>query len=271
MELDPTLALLFIFTGLGAGIIDAIAGGGGMITLPVLLASGMSPVEALATNKLQGSFGSFAASVYFVRKKLVDLSQMKLMIFCTFLGAVLGTVIVQQLDTSLLAAIMPLLLVAIAIYFMFSKQIGDLDRDRKISHALFAFLFTTAIGFYDGFFGPGTGTFFALAFVSLLGFSMSRATAHTKILNFTSNLASLIFFALGGNILWLAGFIMAVGQLIGGQIGAHMVVSQGTRLIRPLVVVVTLIMSARLLFDQYQNDADSLIALLLGVFTQANR
>ena len=90
MELDLTLVLLFIFTGLGAGIIDAIAGGGGMITLPVLLASGMSPVEALATNKLQGSFGSFAASVYFVRKKLVDLSQMKLMIFCTFLGAVLG-------------------------------------------------------------------------------------------------------------------------------------------------------------------------------------
>lgn len=250
MELDLTLILLFVLTGLGAGIIDAIAGGGGMITLPVLLASGMSPVEALATNKLQGSFGTFAASVYFIRKKLVDLTQMKLMILCTFIGAVSGTVIVQQLDTTLLASIMPLLLVAIALYFMFSKRIGDLDRDRKISNPLFAFLFTTAIGFYDGFFGPGTGTFFALAFVSLLGFGMSRATAHTKILNFTSNLASLIFFALGGNILWLAGFIMAIGQLIGGQIGAHMVVNQGSRLIRPLVVVVTLIMSAKLLLDQ---------------------
>ncbi|WP_299200451.1 TSUP family transporter [uncultured Amphritea sp.] len=267
MELDLTLALLFVLTGLGAGIIDAIAGGGGMITLPVLLASGMSPVEALATNKLQGSFGTFAASVYFVRKKLVDLTQMKLMILCTFLGAVSGTVIVQQLDTSLLASVMPLLLVIIALYFMFSKRIGDLDRERKISHALFAFLFTTAIGFYDGFFGPGTGTFFALGFISLLGFSMSRATAHTKILNFTSNLAALIFFALGGNILWLAGFIMAAGQLIGGQIGARMVVNQGTRLIRPLVVVVTLIMSAKLLFDQYQSGSDSLIALLLSFFS----
>ncbi|WP_428033250.1 TSUP family transporter [Amphritea sp.] len=267
MELDLTLVVLFVLTGLGAGIIDAIAGGGGMITLPVLLASGMSPVEALATNKLQGSFGTFAASVYFIRKKLIDLTQMKLMILCTFLGAVSGTVIVQRLDTHLLASIMPLLLVIIALYFMFSKRIGDLDRDRKISHALFAFLFTSAIGFYDGFFGPGTGTFFALAFVSLLGFSMARATAHTKILNFTSNLAALIFFALGGNILWLAGFIMAAGQLIGGQIGAQMVVNQGTRLIRPLVVVVTLIMSAKLLFDQYQNSSDSLIALLLSVLS----
>ncbi len=267
MELDLTLVILFVLTGLGAGIIDAIAGGGGMITLPVLLASGMSPVEALATNKLQGSFGTFAASVYFIRKKLIDLTQMKLMILCTFLGAVSGTVIVQRLDTHLLASIMPLLLVIIALYFMFSKRIGDLDRDRKISHALFAFLFTSAIGFYDGFFGPGTGTFFALAFVSLLGFSMARATAHTKILNFTSNLAALIFFALGGNILWLAGFIMAAGQLIGGQIGAQMVVNQGTRLIRPLVVVVTLIMSAKLLFDQYQSSSDSLIALLLSLLS----
>lgn len=263
MELDLLLILLFVLTGLGAGIIDAIAGGGGMITLPVLLASGMSPVEALATNKLQGSFGTFAASVYFVRKKLVDLAEMKLMIFCTFAGAVFGTLIVQQMDTSLLASIMPIFLIAIALYFMFSKKVGDLDRDRKISHSLFAFVFAAAIGFYDGFFGPGTGTFFALAFVSLLGFSMSRATAHTKILNFTSNIASLIFFALGGNIIWLAGVIMGAGQLVGGQIGARIVVNKGASLIRPLVVVVTLIMSAKLLLDQYHSDSNSLINQLL--------
>ncbi|MBU2967636.1 TSUP family transporter [Amphritea sp. 2_MG-2023] len=266
MELDLALILLFILTGLAAGVIDAIAGGGGMITLPVLLISGMSPVEALATNKLQGSFGTFAASLYFVRKKLVDLTQMKLMIICTFAGAVTGTVIVQQLDTSLLASVMPLLLVLIALYFMLSKQIGDTEKARKISDALFAFVFTAAIGFYDGFFGPGTGTFFALGFVSLLGFSMARATAHTKILNFTSNIAALIFFAIGGNILWLAGFIMAAGQLVGGQIGAQLVVSHGVKLIRPLVVVVTLTMSAKLLFDQYQNSSGMLFGPWLNLF-----
>ncbi|WP_293266328.1 TSUP family transporter [Neptunomonas sp.] len=264
MELDITLIIVLILTGFGAGMIDAIAGGGGLITLPVLLATGMSPVEALATNKLQGSFGTLAASVYFVRKKLVDLSQMKLMIVCTFWGAVVGTLLVQQLDASLLSAVMPVLLVLIALYFMFSKRMGDEDRDRKIGNALFAFVFTFAIGFYDGFFGPGTGTFFAVAFVSLLGFSMARATAHTKVLNFTSNIASLIFFAMGGNIIWIAGFIMAAGQLVGGQLGARMVVSKGVSLVRPLIVVVTLVMSAKLLFDQYQKGDSQLLGQILS-------
>lgn len=267
MELDLALILLFIATGLAAGIIDAIAGGGGMITLPVLLIAGMSPVEALATNKLQGSFGTLTASLYFIRKKLVDLRQMKLMILCTFGGAMTGTIIVQQLDTSLLASIMPLLLVIIALYFMLSKQIGDTEKKRKISESLFAFVLTAAIGFYDGFFGPGTGTFFALAFVSLLGFSMARATAHTKILNFTSNIAALIFFAIGGNIIWLAGLVMATGQLLGGQIGAQLVVNYGVKLIRPLVVVVTLTMSAKLLFDQYQHGHGTLFEPLFNLFS----
>lgn len=262
MELDLVLIILLLITGLGAGIIDAIAGGGGMITLPVLLATGMSPVEALATNKLQGSFGTFAASLYFVRRKLVDLSQMKLMIGCTFVGAVVGTLLVQWLDAGLLAAVMPFLLVLIALYFLLSKRISDDDRDRRISAGVFALVFTTAIGFYDGFFGPGTGTFFALAFVTLSGFSMARATAHTKVLNFTSNLASLIFFALGGNIIWLAGLIMAAGQLVGGQLGARLVVTRGVGLIRPLVVIVTLVMSGKLLADQYRQQ-DSVLQQLL--------
>lgn len=264
MEFELAMVLLLVLTGLAAGIVDAIAGGGGMIALPVLMATGMSPVEALATNKLQGSFGSFAASVYFVRRKMVDLSQMKLMIACTFVGAVLGTLLVQQIDASLLAMIMPVLLVMIALYFLLSRKVSDEDRERRIGPAVFAFVFTSAIGFYDGFFGPGTGTFFALAFVAMAGFSMTKATAHTKVLNFTSNLAALIFFAIGGNIIWLAGFLMAGGQFIGGQIGARMVVSKGTKLIRPLVVLVTLAVSAKLFVQQYQAGAFQQLISWLG-------
>lgn len=251
MELDLFLIALLILTGLGAGMVDAIAGGGGMITLPVLLSTGMTPVEALATNKLQGSFGSFGASLYFVRRKMVQLSEMKLLIACTFVGAVAGTVLVQMIDTSLLSAIMPLLLVIVALYFMFSRSVSDEDSERRISESFFAFTFAAAIGFYDGFFGPGTGTFFALAFVVMAGFNLTKATAHTKILNFTSNIAALIFFAIGGNIIWLAGFLMAIGQLVGGQLGARMVVMKGTRLIRPLVVIVTLAVSAKLLWQEW--------------------
>lgn len=267
MELDVVMILILVATGFAAGLIDAIAGGGGMIALPVLLATGISPVEALATNKLQGSFGTFAATRYFVKQKLVNLHEMKLMIGCTFAGAVVGTVLVQLIDSRILSSIMPILLVFIALYFMFSKKMGDEDRGSKISTAMFAFVFTTAIGFYDGFFGPGTGTFFALGFVSLLGYSMARATAHTKVLNFTSNLAALIFFAIGGNIIWLAGLLMALGQLIGGQLGAKMVISKGVSLIRPLIVIVTLVMSAKLMYDQYGDQGLAMVQQWLPVIS----
>ncbi|KEA64775.1 putative membrane protein YfcA [Marinobacterium lacunae] len=249
MELDLVWIITLLLTGLGAGTIDAIAGGGGLITLPVLLASGLSPIQALATNKLQGSFGTFAATLYFVRKRQVDLRAMRGMILSTFIGSAAGTLLVQHIDNSILAAIMPALLILIAIYFAFSPRIGDLDRERRISTALFTGAIASGIGFYDGFFGPGTGTFFTLAFVTLAGFGLARATAHTKVLNFTSNIASLLFFLFSGHIVWLAGLALAVGQLIGGQLGARLVVTRGTRLVRPLIVTVTLLMSAKLLLD----------------------
>jgi uncharacterized membrane protein YfcA len=107
------------------------------------------------------------------------------------------------------------------------------------------------IGFYDGFFGPGTGSFWALAFVSLVGFNLSKATAHSKVLNFVSNISSLLVFLLGGKILWSVGFIMGAGQFVGAQIGSHLVIKKGTRLIKPLLIVVSLIMSIRLLYVQY--------------------
>ena len=251
MEFELTLLGILFFTGLLAGFIDAIAGGGGLIALPVLLASGLSPVEALATNKLQGSFGTFAAAGYFVRKRLVNLKQMRVAIGFTFIGAAAGTGLIQLFDARFLAKLMPVLLIGIALYFLFAPNIGDNDKQQRIAPTLFGLLVGTSLGFYDGFFGPGTGTFFTLAYISLAGYGMAKATAHTKVLNFTSNLASLIFFAMGGHIVWLAGLVMAAGQLIGGQLGARMVLKQGTRLIKPLVIVMTLLLSAKLLSAQF--------------------
>jgi len=251
MEFELSILLVLLLTGLVAGFIDAIAGGGGLIALPVLLACGLNPVEALATNKLQGSFGTFSAARYFVRKKIVDLKKMRLTILCTFIGSVCGTLLIQQLDSSFLAILMPLLLISIAIYFLFSPQISDEDTHARIKATTFGFLIGTSIGFYDGFFGPGTGTFFTLAYVALAGYSMIKATAHTKVLNFTSNIASLIFFAIGGHIVWIAGLVMAAGQLIGGRLGAALVINKGSRLIKPLIVSMTLLLSAKLLIEQF--------------------
>ncbi|KAE9539105.1 TSUP family transporter [Ursidibacter maritimus] len=250
MELTfDVLALLFT-AALVAGTIDAIAGGGGLITIPALLAVGVPPAMALGTNKLQACGGSFSASLYFIRQKAVEVKQIRLLILLTFFGASLGAVFVQMLDVEQLKTILPFLVFIIGGYFLFSPSLGDEDRKQRISYPLFAFTAALGIGFYDGMFGPATGSFFTLAFVLLLGFNLTKGVAHAKILNFTSNFASLIFFILGGAILWKVGFVMLVGQFIGGNIGARMVVTKGKHIIRPLIVTMSFIMVCKMLWDQ---------------------
>lgn len=262
MELEITTLLILTLISLVAGFIDSIAGGGGLLTIPALLAAGVPPTMALATNKLQASFGSFSAAFYFWRRGLVDLVAMRGAILCTFIGATLGTLAVQRIDSSQLSRILPFLLAAFALYFLFSPRITDEDSHRRLGQNAFALTVGTSIGFYDGFFGPGTGSFFAIGFVALAGFGLAKATAHTKLLNFTSNLASLLFFILGGQVIWSIGLVMAVGQIIGARLGSRMVLSKGTRLIRPLLVSVALIMSARLLWQSHPGWISELSAHL---------
>ncbi|ASJ96351.1 MULTISPECIES: TSUP family transporter [Shewanella] len=244
------LALLFAVAAL-AGFIDAIAGGGGLITIPALMWAGLPPTAALATNKLQACGGSFFASFYFVRKGMVNLGQMKLAIACAFVGSALGTIAVQLIDTSVLKLLLPFLILAIGSYFLFSKKISEEDKQQVLTPTVFGFTAALGVGFYDGFFGPGTGSFFALAFVSLAGYGLAKATAHAKVLNFSTNIASLIFFALGGKVLWLLGGIMLLGQAIGATLGSRMVLTKGSKIIRPLVVTMSIAMSAKLLMEQY--------------------
>jgi uncharacterized membrane protein YfcA len=250
MELLELAALLFV-VALVAGGIDAMAGGGGLITVPALLWAGLPPVQALATNKAQAVFGSFAATVRFLRAGAIDLRACALAVVCTFAGSAAGAVAVQVLARDLLAGLVPLLLIAFALYFLLSPRVSDLGSRRRIGDAAFALTVGTAVGFYDGFFGPGTGTFFAVGFVALLGYNLRRATAHTKLLNFTSNLAALMLFAAGGQVVWALALSMAVGQFMGGWIGAHLVLAHGARLVRPALVAASLAVSVHLLWQQY--------------------
>ena len=239
-------ALLFAIALL-AGLIDAIAGGGGLLTVPALLWAGLSPVETLATNKLQASFGSFTATFNFVRQGAVNLRGARLAVVCTFVGASAGALLVQHLHTDVLERLIPVLLIGFAVYFLFSPRVADVDGHQRISDGAFAFTIATGVGFYDGFFGPGAGTFFAAGFILLLGYNLRRATAHTKLLNFTSNFASLLWFAVGGHVVWKIGLIMAIGQFIGAWTGSHLVLRHGARLVRPLLVTVSLLISLKLL------------------------
>lgn len=245
------LAMLFVVASV-AGFIDAMAGGGGLLTLPALLAAGIPPTQALATNKLQSSFGSFSASWYFVRNGIVSIKEMRLAILCTFIGSAMGAELVQYIDASLLTSVIPLLLISISLYFLLAPQTKVSDGKKKLSEAMFALCVGGSIGFYDGFFGPGTGSIFTVCFVVLGHFSLVDATARTKILNFTSNIAALIFFIIAGLPIWELGLVMAVGGFIGAQLGAKVVISKGQKWIRPLVIVMSMSMAIKLLWEQHQ-------------------
>ena len=249
IELELTTILILLAVAFAAGTIDAIAGGGGLLTVPALMSCGISPAQALATNKLQACFGSASATWFFWRRGLLSIRPMLLTLVCTFCGSAVGTVLVQLIDTHMMSWLLPFLLIAMSVYFVLSPRMSNEDSKRRLSERKFAFLVGTCCGFYDGFFGPGVGSFYALAFISLAGMGLRKATAHTKLLNFTSNLASLIFFALGGHVIWTLGLIMAVGQFAGGRVGAKLVFTKGAGLVKPLLVVLSLSLSAKLLWD----------------------
>jgi len=258
-SLTPDILALLFVAGLVGGFIDSIAGGGGLITVPVLLATGMPPVAALATNKAQAMFGSFTAMQNYAKKGHVTLADMKYAIGFTCMGAIGGTLLAQKLPQGLLMQVIPFLLIAAALYFTFGPKIGEVDRHHLMKQTPFYAIFGVLIGFYDGFFGPGTGSFWALAFVSVLGFNMLKATAHTKVVNFTSNFTSFLFFAIAGHVLWLPAIIMAGGQLIGAKLGSGMAMKHGTRLIRPLLVIISLIITTKLIYDDPNNIVHVLI------------
>lgn len=235
--------------GLVAGFIDSIAGGGGLLTVPALLLAGFDPVSALATNKLQSSCGSGSAAYAFARHGMIDFRGSAGMVACTFAGACLGVLAVRIAPLSLLSAVLPVLLIAMAVYFALSPKLSDADARARVSRTVFCLTVAFGVGFYDGVFGPGTGSFFMLGFVLLLGFGVVKATAHTKLLNFTSNASALVLFAVGGKIVWPVGLAMGVGQFIGAQAGSSLAVRHGARIVRPLLVAVCAGMAAKLLAD----------------------
>ena len=248
MELTPEILTLLFLIAIFAGWVDAVAGGGGLITVPVLVLVGLSPASAIATNKLQGSVGTLTASVYFLRKGVVNLGELKGAMVATFVGAILGGWLVLRIDAGYLVVLLPVLLMGVGLYFLFSPDVGDGARRRRFSMPVFALAVASVLGFYDGFFGPGTGSLMALGFMLCLGYGLPRATANAKVLNCVSNVSALGYFALFGDIHWVAGGLMMGGQYIGAMLGARAVLNRGTAVIRPVVVAVCFLMSLNILF-----------------------
>jgi len=248
-EIATHLALILILAAFVAGFVDAIAGGGGLITVPVLLLCGADPVQALATNKLQGTFGSATAALSYARAGHVRLRDQLPMAVIAALAGAGGAMVAHLIPAEALRIIMPIVLVGVAVFFAVKKGLSDADRSARMPPAVFAATVVPLTAAYDGFFGPGTGSFYMMGFVLLAGYGVLKATAHTKLLNFASNGGSLAVFVFSGATWWAVGFAMGAAQVAGAAMGAKVAMRVGVRLIRPLLVVTSAAMAARLIWQ----------------------
>jgi hypothetical protein len=241
--------VLFLGAGLLAGWVDAIAGGGGLITIPAFLAVGMPADLTLGTNKLQATFGSSLAAWRYGRHPgLLDRRTAWIGVAWTLAGAVLGTYVVTQVPAGALAKLIPFMLAGVAVYVLLSPRFRDEDQPARFQPVKVFMLLGLTIGFYDGFFGPGTGSFWAVGLVSLAGYGLTRATGYTKVMNCTSNVASLVIFLIGGKVLFIPALTMAVGQAAGSWLGSHMALRSGAKLIRPTLCIMSILVAVWLVW-----------------------
>lgn len=247
MGLDPLVLLGLVVVATAAGFVDSIAGGGGLLTVPALLASGLPPATALATNKVQSSFGSATAAVTYTRGGAVDPRRLWPPVVTVLVGSATGTLVLTRIDAARLEAILPWLLLGVAGYVAARPRLGEVATAARMRPRTYTLTVAPVIGAYDGFLGPGTGSFFAVSLVGLRGHDLTRATATTKVFNFTSNVTALVVFALAGAPAWGIGVAMAVGQTLGARLGARSVLRRGAGLVRPALVVVSVALSVRLL------------------------
>ena len=242
------LSLLFAIA-IVAGFLDTLAGGGGLLTLPALMMTGMPPLAALATNKLQSSMGTATATLMMLRKKRVRWRDVKYLMLAAFIGSVLGTLIIQLINTEALTLVIPVVIAFIGIYFLITPTVDTTNKPARVSASRYKKIVVPLIGCYDGLFGPGTGSFFTLAGRSLRSQDFLQATAIAKTLNFATNIASLIVFLFAGQVIWLFGLVMVVGQFIGAWLGSHYLFKIPVQYLRYLVVLMCFAMLTKYVFS----------------------
>ncbi len=219
-----------------------------MISLPALLAVGLPPHVALGTNKLQSAMGTSFAAGNYARRGLVSGEGLSVGVGCTALAAFAGAWSVSRLSAELLLHVIPWLLVAIFVYVLFSPRVGESRREARLGVVVFNALAGGVLGFYDGFFGPGTGSFWTMGYVALLGYTLPQATGQTKVMNLTSNVASLVWFGWQGSVLWPVGAAMGAANIVGALLGSHLAIRKGTRFIRNAFLIVVGLTVARLIW-----------------------
>ena len=241
---DITIYIILFIVALFAAGIDAIAGGGGLLVVPTMLILGMNPLVTLGTNKLQSCFGTATSSYNYFKNGLLKENNIKLLAIISFVGSLIGTFLVSQLSNELLNNLIPILLIGAAIFLIINKG-NKFNISKSVVLAFLPLVFL--IGFYDGFFGPGTGTFFVMTFLIIKNRSIMQATAATKVLNLSSNFASFLVFQYKGFVIWELALVMAIAQVTGAYIGSKLAIKNGEKFVRPVIVFISIVLSLRIL------------------------
>ena len=249
MELSAAVIVGLFFVALTAGLVDAIAGGGGLLTVPALLATGLPTPMVFGTNKGSAVFGSGAALLRFWRTRLVDSKRARVLFPLGLAGSFLGAALLTWVDPRILRPLVLVLLVVAGLIVAFVRPPQAHPERPTPKAALKMAVLALLVGAYDGLFGPGTGTFLIIGFVVLLHSSLQEASANAKVVNFASNLAAMILFSAKGLVVWKISIPMAAGQFIGGTIGAQLAVKRGDTLVRRVVVLVVLALVTKLGYD----------------------
>lgn len=243
------LMIILFSVAVFAGFIDTLAGGGGLITIPALILTGMPPLLALGTNKFQAFVGSGTASIMMLRKKKITFKEVKYLMLMAFLGSVIGTICVQFIDVKLLNFVIPVVLLLIGVYFLFMPKASDIESKAKITEKTYKYTAVPFIGFYDGMFGPGTGSFLSLSAIALRGIGLIKATAMAKTMNFATNIGSVIIFLIYGQVIFSIGILMMLGQIIGAYIASHFLLKINPLHLRIIVIAMCFLMLIKYSFQ----------------------
>ncbi len=252
--MDESVMIMLFFFGFLAAFIDAVVGGGGLISIPALLAAGLPPATAVATNKLASTMGALTSTIAFVRAGKVDFRLAGRLFPLAFIGSIFGALTVQHVSPDLLKPLILILLTVVAIYTVFKKDWGSVSTYQKGSGKR-AILFASAIlviGFYDGFLGAGTGSFMLFAFL-LLGFDFMQSAGNAKLLNFGSNIAALLLFLLTDMVYVGHGLVMGGGMVLGALAGSKFAIQKGTSYVRLLFIIVTVSLIGKNVYDFWCN------------------
>lgn len=249
MELDSSWYLILFIASIIGGLVGSLSGGAGMVTMPLLLLSGISPLQALATNKLQACVGSLTSATRYYQSGLVDLKQSRALIAISVVFASLGALSVQFVSLDFLAKALPFVMIGLGTYFLLSPNINNEDRAHSSEPHLYGSCALASV--YGGFMGVGIGSFILAILVAVAGYGLSKALAHSRWIVFSINLSSTAFFLLGGQILWILGTIMCIGQMIGASLGTKLAIKHGSKIIRPAVIVLCFAISTQLLINEF--------------------